>query len=148
MDLVKWDPFHELTGWPSPLSRFFDDSFRYPRLPAGALAQGWAFPVDIQDTPDALLVKAELPGAKKEDIRVTFNNNLLTITGERRKEERTEGANYLRTERGYGSFSRSFTVDVPVNHEQMKARYRDGILEIVLPKDPEYSRRGRNIEIQ
>jgi len=148
MDLVKWDPFHELSGLQSSINRLFDDNFRYPRMYAGTLAQGWAFPVDIKDTPSAVLVRAELPGANKEDIQVTYADNLLTIRGERRKEEKEEGVNFLRTERSYGSFSRSFTVDVPVKHDEMKARYRDGILEVILPKDMDAKRKGKNIEIQ
>ncbi|MCG9967089.1 Hsp20/alpha crystallin family protein [Pelotomaculum terephthalicicum JT] len=148
MDLIKWDPFHELTGLQSSINRLFDENFRHPRMLAGTLAHGWAFPVDIKDTPDAVLIKAEIPGANKEDIQVTFNDNLLTIRGERRKEEKEEGANFLRTERSYGSFSRSFTMDIPVKHDEMKARYRDGILEIVLPKDMDARKVGKNIEIQ
>lgn len=148
MDLVKWDPFHELTGLQSSINRLFDENFRYPRMHAGTLAHGWAFPVDIKDTPGAVLIKAEIPGASKEDIQVSFNDSLLTIRGERRKEEKEEGANFLRTERSYGSFSRSFTMDMPVKQDEMKARYRDGILEIVLPKDMDSKRVGRNIEIQ
>ncbi|NPV72580.1 MAG: Hsp20/alpha crystallin family protein [Pelotomaculum sp.] len=135
MALVRWDPFRELVNLQHSINRLFDENFRFMRVHEGNLAQGWTFPVDIKDTPEAILVKAELPGVNKDDIKVSFSDNLLTIRGERKKEEKEEGANFLRVERSYGSFSRSFSVDVPVKQEQIKARYQDGILEITLPKE-------------
>jgi len=147
MALVKWDPFRDLMGLQSSISRFLDDNFRPWRMPEGALAQEGVFPVDIKDTPEAILVKAELPGMNKGDIKVSLADNILTIRAERKKEEKEERANYIRVERSYGSFSRSFTVDVPVKQDEMKARYQDGILEITLPKQTVSRSREVNIEI-
>jgi len=147
MALVKWDPFRDLMGLQSSISRFLDDNFRFWRMPEGALAQEGVFPVDIKDTPEAILVKAELPGMNKGDIKVSLVDNILTIRAERKKEEKEEGANYIRVERSFGSFSRSFTVDVPVKQDEMKARYQDGILEITLPKQTVSRSKEINIEI-
>ncbi|MEW6727126.1 MAG: Hsp20/alpha crystallin family protein [Bacillota bacterium] len=143
MSLVRWDPFRELSALQHSINRLFEDI--YPRQ--GNLTQGWMFPVDIKETPEAILVKAEIPGVSKDDIKVTFDNNVLTIRGERKSEEKEEGANFLRVERKYGSFSRSFSVDVPVDQEKIKASYKDGVLEVVLPKGAEDSK-GVTVEIE
>lgn len=149
MALIKWDPFRELAGLQHSINRLFDDNLRFFRTPEeGTLAQGGTFPVDIKDTPDAVLVKAELPGINKEDIKVNFSNNLLTIRGERKKEEKEEGSNFLRIERSYGSFSRSFTVDIPVKQDGIKARYQDGVLEITLPKEEDKKKKEFTIDIE
>ncbi|KUK83455.1 MAG: Molecular chaperone [Pelotomaculum thermopropionicum] len=146
MALVKWDPFRELAGLQQSINRIFEDNLRYPRESDGNLAQGWMFPVDIKDTPEAVLIKAELPGMNREDIKISFSDNLLTIRGERKKEEKEEKHNYLRVERSYGTFSRSFSVDVPVKENEIKARYQDGVLNITLPKKEDY-RKEVSIEI-
>lgn len=148
MALVKWDPFRELVGLQQSINKLFDENFRFWREPERALAQGWSFPVDIKDTPEAVLIKAELPGLKKEDIKISFSDNVLTIRGERKKEEKEERENYIRVERSYGSFSRSFSVDVPVKQDQVKARYQDGILEITLPKEEDSRRKEVTIDIE
>lgn len=147
MALVRWDPFRELAGLQNSITRLFDESLRYLRLPEGSSGQ-MAFPVDIKDTPEAVLVKAELPGMNKEDIKISLNDNILTIQGERKREEKEEGVNFVRVERSYGSFSRSFTVDVPVKHNEIKARYQEGVLEITLPKEEVVKQEEINIKIE
>lgn len=148
MSLVRWDPFRELVGIQNSISRFLDEGLpaRYPEK--GALVQGWMFPVDIKDTPDAIVIKAEIPGMNREDIKLGYKDNVLTIRGERRKEERDEGENYIRVERSYGSFSRSFAVDAPVRYDAIKAQYKDGVLDIILPKEEESKFREIDINIE
>jgi HSP20 family protein len=90
--------------------------------------------VDIVDEKDTVNVHIELPGMKKDDIKVIVENNVLTISGERKRETEEKDKNYLRTERVYGSFSRSFTLTDEVNTENIKADYKDGILKIKLAK--------------
>jgi len=148
MALVKWDPFRDLSNLQSSINKLFDDNFRFWREPEVTLTQEGAFPVDIKDTPGAILIKAELPGFNKSDIKVSLADNLLTIRAERQREEKEENVNYLRVERSYGSFSRSFTLDVPVKHEKLKARYQDGVLEITLPKEESARRKEFNIDIE
>ena len=148
MASVRWDPFRELTGLQSSINRVFDDNFRFLRSPERAFEQGFGFPVDVKDTPGAVLIKAELPGMNKEDIKVGFTDSMLTIKAERKQEEKTEDANYLRVERSYGSFARSFSVDVPVKQGEIKARYQDGVLEITLPKEDEPEKREFSVEIE
>lgn len=147
MAIVRWDPFRELAGLQGSIARLFDDNLSYFRMP-GAAANQFAFPVDIKDTPESVLIKAELPGMKKEDIKISFNDNILTIQAERSKEEKEEGVNYVRTERSYGSFSRSFTIDVPVKHGEAKAGYQEGVLEITLPKETAVQKEEINIQVE
>lgn len=147
MNLVRWDPFRELMGVQNTISRLLDENFplRYPEK--GTLAQGWMFPVDIKDTPDAIVIKAEIPGMNREDIKLGYKDNVLTIRGERRKEEKQENENYIRVERSYGSFSRSFALDAPVKYEGIRAQYRNGVLEITLPKEEESKFREIDIDV-
>lgn len=146
MAIVRWDPFRELAGLQGSIAKLFDDNLSYFRVPGGNASQ-FAFPVDIRETPESVLIKAELPGVKKEDIKIKFNDNILTIQAERSKEEKEEGVNYVRTERSYGSFSRSFTVDVPVKHGEIKAGYQEGVLEITLPKEEAVKKEDFDIKV-
>ncbi|MDD3654345.1 MAG: Hsp20/alpha crystallin family protein [Desulfotomaculaceae bacterium] len=150
MDLIRREPYHALSGIQSSINRLFEDNFPYLNLnaPMNLFSQGASFPVDIKDTREAVLIKADLPGMNKEDIKISLADNVLTIRGERKKEEKEEGTDYVRVERSYGSFSRSFTVDVPVKEEEMRARYNGGILEITLPKEKASRRKVTNIDIQ
>lgn len=145
MSLAKWDPLREITALQQSVNRLLDENL--PRWPqrAGIAPSAMAFPVDVQETTDSITIKAELPGMQKEDIKIHFVNNQLTIQGERKQEKREEEARYLKVERSYGAFCRTFTLDIPVEHDQIKANYKEGILEIVLPKKEET--RPKEIEI-
>jgi HSP20 family protein len=94
-------------------------------------------PVDILESKDAYLIRAELPGMKKEDFKLEVNDGTLTLSGERKAEVLTEGVDYHRTERVNGKFSRSFYLPQTVTQDGIKATYRDGILEIHVPKAEE-----------
>jgi HSP20 family protein len=93
--------------------------------------------VDIIETEDALTVKADLPDVKPEELDIRVENNILTIRGERKFEKKTDEKNFLRVERAYGSFSRSFSLSSTVNSEAIKADYRDGVLTLSIPKREE-----------
>lgn len=143
MDLVKWEPFREMTGLQASINRLFDEFFSAPGFWGRRGFQGWMFPVDVKETADSVIVKADIPGINKEDVRITYQGNLLTISGERKSETKDERENYLRMERSYGSFSRTIAIDAPVDSDNIKARYHNGILEITLPK----TEKGRPREI-
>ncbi|PKM79642.1 MAG: molecular chaperone [Firmicutes bacterium HGW-Firmicutes-14] len=147
MSLVRWDPFRELSVLQNSIARLFDENYGRG-TEKGGLAQGWMFPVDVRENPEAIVVKAELPGLTRDDIKVSFNDNLMTIYGERKKEEKEEKENFLRIERSYGSFSRTFSLDVPVKQDDIKARYKDGVLEITLPKAEQPAGRDIDIEVE
>jgi HSP20 family protein len=124
------------------LNRMFDAAFSGEPLSSGA----WVPAVDIVETPEHdILVKAELPEMKREDIKVSFENNVLTIEGERKFETREDKDKYHRVERGYGAFRRTFTMPASVDAAGVSADYRDGVLTVKLPRREET--RPRQIQI-
>ena len=133
MALVRWDPVRELAGMEiDRLNRMFTDFY------GEAFSRTWVPPVDIYETPEhEVVLKAELPEMKREDIHVTFENNVLTLTGERKFQEEARKDSYQRMERHYGSFSRSFTLPVTIDAARIRATYKDGVLTIKLPQREE-----------
>ena len=115
------------------LNRLFEQTF----LPLGAEAfsmSAWSPACDIYETEDEIVVKAEIPGVKREDVKLSLQDNVLTLSGERKFEEETKKENHVRVERGYGSFTRSFTLPPSVDAKKISAEFKDGLLEVKLPK--------------
>ena len=146
--LIRWNsnPARSLLGNPSEVDRLFDSVFQ-GHLPAtiDGLAM-MALPVDIEETRDEFVVRADLPGVDSKDVKVSLLGDVLTIRGERKQNHETKDQNVRRTERRYGSFERSFRLGVAVRVDLVKASYRDGVLEIHVPKAEEA--RVREIEVQ
>jgi HSP20 family protein len=128
-------PFRGLSTLQGQFNRLFSDSFRN-QADESALTT-WAPAVDIYETPNELVVKADLPDVNEQDIDVRVENNLLTIRGERKFEKSVSEDNYLRVERTYGAFSRSFSLPNTVNAEAIGAEYKNGVLTVTLPKREE-----------
>jgi HSP20 family protein len=132
MALVRWDPLRELATMEvdrlnNMFSNFYGEGF----------SRGWVPPVDIYEGSDhELVIKAELPEMKREDITVTFENNVLTLAGERKAEEVSRDR-FQRLERFSGSFSRSFTLPATVDAANISANYKDGVLTVRLPQRAE-----------
>ena len=147
MALVRWFPRRngaELESLRTQVDRLFEGFF----VPA-PLHEDWASvspAVDVEETPDAYLFKVDLPGVSSKDVKVTVNGDTLTLRGERKREEKKLEGTLHRIERSYGTFERSFTLGMPVRPDQVKASYRDGVLEIQVPKAEEA--RPREIEVQ
>jgi HSP20 family protein len=117
------------------LNRIFEP---FVRMADDELASGtWVPPVDVAEAQDKILVRAEVPGMKQDDITIEFENGVLTIKGERKIEKNGEGVTWHRVERTYGNFVRSFTLPRTVDAERISASYREGILEIEVPKKEE-----------
>jgi HSP20 family protein len=131
--LARFQPFTGATQ--DQFNRLLDQAFG-SRTDEGSITS-WAPAVDIHETEHELVVKADLPGVKAEDLDIRVENNILTIRGERRFEKKVDEKNYLRVERTYGSFSRSFSLANTVNSEGIKADYKDGVLSLVVPKREE-----------
>jgi len=147
MAIVRWDPFRDLDNLHYTINRLFDD--RYQKYPdSGNLTQNWMFPVDIKEDDSSITLHAEIPGMSKDDIKLSYNDNVLTIRGERKSDVREEKVNYIKVERKYGFFSRSFSIDVPVDYKAIKASYKDGILEVKLPKIEKSKAKDIEIEIK
>ena len=117
------------------VNRLFDTSF--PGRSDNSALTTWAPAVDIYETENELVVKADLPDINEKDLDVRIENNTLTIRGERKFEKKVNEDNYLRVERTYGSFSRSFSLPNTVNSEAIKADYKNGVLTVELPKRAE-----------
>ena len=135
MAVVRWSPMRDIMSVRDEMNRLFSEVFSRPRDEEGAwFAGAWTPPVDIYDTNDALVLKAELPGFSKEDVSVELKDNTLILKGERKREAEVKEENYHRLERAYGAFQRSFSLPATVDQEKVKANYKDGVLELRLPK--------------
>ena len=134
MELVRWEPFEGLSRLNSRINDLFDESVGRARAVPSAAMSVWLPTVDILESKDAYLIRAELPGMKKEDFNLEVNDGTLTLSGERKPEVLTNGVEYQRSERVNGRFSRSFYLPQTVKQDGIKATYRDGILEIHVPK--------------
>ena len=132
--LDRWEPFRGSSP-DSQLNRLFNDFFG--RTSQDQNLTTWAPAVDIYEGEHELVVKADLPDIKPEELDVRVENNILTIRGERKFEKKVDEKNYLRVERAYGSFARSFSLANTVNSEAIKADYKDGVLTLSIPKREE-----------
>jgi HSP20 family protein len=139
MNLIRWnDPFRELATLQSRLNQAFDSTLARPTRNEEELFTGtWAPPVDIMETKDKTILKAELPGFKENQILVRFEDSVLSLEGERKFEKDNGDENYHRVERSYGKFVRSFTIPSNVDHEHISAAFDNGVLTVELPKREE-----------
>ena len=134
--ITRWDPFRGLSALQEQMNRFFEDTPFRGRTDQSAVTT-WAPAVDIYETEHELVVKADLPDVDEKDLDVRVENNILTIRGDRKFEKAVSEDNYLRIERSYGSFSRSFSLTNSVNTDAIKADYRNGVLTVTIPKREE-----------
>ncbi|HEU4343592.1 MAG TPA: Hsp20/alpha crystallin family protein [Candidatus Binatia bacterium] len=137
MELVRWEQLEGVNSIQSRMNELFEDTFSRRRAQQSAAAGVWCPPVDILESKDSYLIRAELPGMRSEDLKTEVNEGTLTLSGERKFEEPANGVEYHRVERVAGKFSRSFYLPQTVKHDGIKATYRDGILEIQIPKADE-----------
>src|SRR6185295_12775384 len=134
MAVVRWDPFRDLNMLQDRMNRLFNDAGRGWRADEPAATTTWSPAVDIFETENEIVVKAELPGVDRKDLTLNLENNILTLKGERKFEKETKEENYHRIERSYGGFSRAFSIPTTVDEENIREDYKDGILKIALPK--------------
>jgi HSP20 family protein len=134
--MTRWEPFRGLNALHEQVNRLFEDGFARSRAGQAALAS-WAPAVDIYETENELVVKADLPDAQEKEIDVRVENNTLSIRGERKFSDEIHEDNYLRVERAYGTFTRSFSLPNTVNTEAIKAEYKNGVLTVRMPKREE-----------
>ena len=144
MTLVRWNPARELATLQAQMDRLFDSVGTVPAWPQ---ARSSFFPVvDVVETEEAYVLRAELPGVRKEDVKVHLADNVLTLKGEKMLESAEHAGQYLHTERAYGSFERSFTLGAPIQADSVSARYVDGVLEVRVSKSE--TQRVKEISIQ
>lgn len=154
MRLVPWraretgmDLFDNLEDIQREMNRLFDFRLNRPGK-SGVSATEWMPAVDVVDEKDQIRVKADLPGLKKEEIGVSVDNGILTIKGEKKEEKETKEKEYIRSERYYGAFHRSFTLPVGVDAQKVNAGYKDGVLEITLPKKEDAKSKQIKVDIK
>jgi len=136
MAIVRlWDPMKELSTLQNRMSRVFEDTFGAPLFRGEQPGAGtWAPAVDIFETDGEIVVKAEVPGIARDQVRVEVDDGVLTLRGERKFEKEVKEENYHRVERTYGAFHRSFTLPDSVDPERVRAELKDGVLEVRLGK--------------
>lgn len=147
MTLVRWDPFRELEEMSDRLNRVFSRPALRTNGKENLTVADWTPTVDISETDGEYLIKAELPEVKKEDVKVTVENGVLTLQGERRQEKEEKGKKFHRVERSYGSFVRSFALPESVDDSAVKAEYKDGVLNLHLPKSEKVKPKAIEVKV-
>lgn len=150
MSIVKWSPLKELEEMRKDMDRLFEDFFapvarrrRWFKHEVGIVVPN----IEMYDRKNEIVVKAELPGVRKEDIDLTITKDSLTLKGEVKREEEVKEEDYYACERSYGSFTRTIALPVEVDSEKAKASFKNGVLEIVLPKKEEAKPKEIKIEV-
>ncbi len=162
MSLIKRKPTKEMELWnreyPVPraidrlqreMNRAFDDLFRGDLFDTSSfLTQSWSPVVDVSETKDSYVITAELPGVRKEEVKITMHDNLISIRGEKKGESEKKSENFHRLERTFGSFERTFSVPGTVKSDAIEAKYDDGVLTITLPKTEESKERIVDVKVK
>jgi HSP20 family protein len=147
MAMERWSPFGGMTmdRWePFEVNRLFDNFFARPAARTG---RTWAPPVDMYETKDDVVLTLEVPGIREKDVAVSITGDLLSVKGERRFEEEVKEQQLLHVERAYGKFERLIQLPIPVQADRIKATYRDGVLEIRMPKAEEVKPKQIKVDI-
>jgi HSP20 family protein len=145
----EWDPFRSILDLQKEINNLFGNSLSHSLEKKDAFEGGfWAPAVDIHDEKDKYLIKANLPGVKENEIDILVDDDTLTIKGERKyeKEQREKGC--YRSERAYGTFQRSFVLPASIDANKINANYRNGVLEVSIPKTEETKKKQVKIEIE
>jgi len=146
MSLIRWEPF---TAMDDMFNRFPSLLGRWPRLSANADANlDWAPSVDISETGQEYLIRAALPAVKKEDVEVTFEDGMLTLSGERRQKEEQKDEKFHKVETFYGNFSRSFALPDAINAAAITAESKEGVLIVHVPKTKAETKKPTTIKVQ
>jgi HSP20 family protein len=143
MSIIKYNPVRNVSLFPDLMDRFLENPELFLQ---DTLNVSWCPAVDVSEFEDRYEVEVEVPGMKKEDIKVSFEDGILRLTGEKKQEEKTDKKNFHRIERSYGSFERAFRIPGEVQADAIKARYDNGVLNISIPKAEEA--KPRQIEIK
>jgi HSP20 family protein len=146
MAIVRWEPFREFTTLQNEMNRLFNTVFDAPAPGnGGSTMRRWMPAMDLVETEDHFVLRADLPGMKEDDVKIELEDGTLTVSGERKAEHESKNEGYYRVERAFGSFSRSLTLPQGIDPETVTANFNNGVLEVRIPK-PE-QRKPRRIEI-
>ena len=144
MTIVRWEPFRELSSLQTEMNRLFNAAFEGPTGGNGG-ARRWTPAMDLLETEDEFVLRADLPGLSEADVNIELEDNVLTLSGERKTEHEDKREGFYRMERSYGAFSRSLTLPKGIDPEAVTAAFDRGVLEVRVPK-PE-QRKPRRISI-
>ena len=147
MAIVRWEPFRDLVTTQKEFDRLFREAFSPMSGETELSTRSWAPPVDIYETEDAIVLKAELPGVDPKDVEVRVEDNNLYLKGERKFEKEVKEQNYHRVERSYGSFARSFSLPNSISADKVKAEFKDGLLTLTMPKREEAKPKTIKIDV-
>ena len=149
MSIIRWRPTRDLLSIRDEVNRLFDNFFTgLPERRRGLLDGEWAPSVDVAETDNEVVVTAELPGVKQDDVDITVTDDVLTLKGEKKEEKEVKEKNYHRIERSYGSFQRSVSLPAGVQADKAKATYKDGVLHITVPKAEEAKPKQIKINVE
>ena len=137
MAIIRWDSFKDMITLREKMNRLFEDYYPARTQEKDMMTSTWAPSVDIYESENELVLTAELPGIKEEDIEIKLEDNTLSIKGDRKFEKATKEENYHRIERSYGSFYRSFTLPRNIDQDKIRAESENGILKVTMPKKAE-----------
>ncbi|MEW5867566.1 MAG: Hsp20/alpha crystallin family protein [Bacillota bacterium] len=137
MSLIRWDAFDELATIRDAMNRVFDETFARRGVGRFDGGRAWYPSVDMYETENDLIVRADLPGVDQKDVEVTVTDNALTIKGESKYEKEIEDKNVYRRERSFGRFARTLPITTKVKPEQARASFKNGVLEVTIPKAEE-----------
>jgi HSP20 family protein len=135
MNIVKWTPFREFGDIQTRLNRLFNER-TFPSTDEALFTADWMPAVDVEETEKEYLIKADLPDVKREHVKVTVNDGMMTMEGERKLEKEEKGKTFHRIEREYGRFVRRFTLPDGVDEAKVMAEFKDGVLNVHVPKSP------------
>ena len=145
MTIVRWEPLRELGSLQNEMNRLFNTVFDTPAPGNGGTLRRWMPAMDLVESGDHFVLRADLPGMSEEDIKIEFEDGTLTVSGERKAEHEEREEGYYRVERAFGTFSRSLTLPKGIDADAVSAQFDRGVLEIRIPKPEE--RKPRRIEI-
>ncbi len=132
-EVSSWSPYRDLLNMQREIGRVFDNLFSDYDSESSFVAQ-WVPRVDVVENKDAFMIKAELPGIDKSNVKITLHDNILTIRGDKKQENEEKGINVHRIERSFGTFERAFSLPTTVKSDKIDASFKDGVLTITLPK--------------
>jgi HSP20 family protein len=148
MSITRWDPFRELEDMSDRLNRVFG---RYPLAREtdknAMLAFDWSPTADIIENTEEFVIKAEIPGVNKEDVKVSIEDGVVSIQGERKQEKEEKDKKFHRVERSYGSFMRSFSLPTNVDEAKVQAQFKDGLLTVRIPKAPNAKPKSVDVKV-
>ena len=145
--LTRTRPYDGILALPRQLDRWMSEAFGDLQLGSAENLRTWFPATDVSETPEELTLRLELPGLSRDDVELSIERNTLTVRGEKRQESTTGDENFYRSERSYGSFSRSFSLPSTVDASKIAAEYKNGVLTVTLPYREEAKPRTVNVEV-